>query len=108
MDKLEVIARLLDETPAPSGSTAWDRWVGRQVLVRTVTMIQVGTLTEVHEHEIVLTDAAWVADTGRWADCLVSGTLVEVEPWPAGEVIVGRGALVDACLWAHGPVREQK
>jgi len=72
--------------------------IGETYLVRTVTMIQVGRLERVTRHELVLSDAAWIADTGRWSDAVTDGHFAEVEPWPAGtEVIVGRGAIVDAC-----------
>ena len=79
--------------------------VGRNVIVRTVTMIQVGRLVAVTPHELVLEDAAWVADTGRFAECLASGSLSECEPFPDGSVFVGRGALIDACEWPHPLLR---
>ena len=82
--------------------------VGEAVLIRTVTMMLTGRLVEVHEQELVLTDAAWIADTGlRLTDALATGRLGEVEPYPQGRVIVGRGAIVDACVWTHALPREQ-
>jgi len=75
--------------------------IGMKIFIRTVTMIVTGRLVEVHEHELVVEDAAWVADTGRFSAALASGTLSEVEPFPDGRVIVGRGSIVDACEWAH-------
>ena len=46
-------------------------WViGQNYLIRTVTMIDTGRVTAVYEHEIVLEDAAWIADTGRFQDAL--------------------------------------
>ena len=72
--------------------------VGKNYLIRTVTMIDTGRLVHVTEHELVLEDAAWIADTGRYADA-VSGKadFLEVEPYPEGRrVIVGRGAVIDA------------
>jgi hypothetical protein len=82
--------------------------VGENVMVRTVTMIQVGRLERVLEHELVLQDAAWVADTGRFAEFLVDGAVNEVEPFPAGEVIIGRGAIIDCCRWPHALLRAVK
>lgn len=71
--------------------------VGKNYLIRTVTHIDTGRLVEVNEQELVLEDAAWIADTGRYADVLVSCKFSEVEPYPEGRrVIVGRGALIDA------------
>lgn len=72
-------------------------WViGKAYLIRTVTMIQTGRLVKVTDKELVLEDAAWIADTGRFSDALVSLNFNEVEPFPDGLVIVGRGAIIDA------------
>ena len=72
-------------------------WViGKAYLIRTVTMIQTGRLVAVTPQELVLEDAAWIADTGRFADALKTGKFNEVEPFPDGQVIVGRGAVIDA------------
>ena len=66
-------------------------------IIRTVTMTLTGKLVTVTDKELVLEDAAWIADTGRWADTIKVGTFNEVEPFPDGEqVIVGRAALIDA------------
>lgn len=71
--------------------------VGRNYLIRTVTMINTGRLVEIHDQELVLEHAAWIADTGRFTDNLVSCEFNEVEPFPEGRrVIVGRGAVIDA------------
>lgn len=75
--------------------------VGMSYLFRGVTLYQIGTVRAVHEHEIVLDPAAWVADTGRFNEALRSGVLSEVEPFPDG-CIVGRGAIMDAAPWPHG------
>jgi hypothetical protein len=82
--------------------------VGKNYIVRTVTMILTGRLVEVGPQELVLEDAAWVADTERWADSLATGKLREVEPYPEGRVIVGRGSVVDACVWQHPLPRTQQ
>jgi hypothetical protein len=85
-----------------SGDSAWTTnaghpyQVGKIYLIRTVTMIQTGRLVRVTPQELVLEDAAWIADTGRFADALAKCEFDEVEPFPDGQVIVGRGAIVDA------------
>jgi hypothetical protein len=86
-------------------STAWE--IGKCYLIRTVTMIDTGRLVEVTPHELVLTDAAWIADTGRFADSLKSLDFSEVEPFPDGRVIIGRGAIIDA-VQISAPQRAQK
>ena len=71
--------------------------IGENYLIRTVTMTLTGQLSYVGEHELGLTDAAWIADTGRYANAVASGSFSEVEPYPDGKVvIVGRGAVIDA------------
>ena len=81
--------------------------VGECYLIRTGTMILTGRLLSVGEHELLLQDAAWIADTGRFANALRDGTLDEIEPFP-GNAIVGRGAIVDAAVWLHPLPRTQK
>ena len=71
--------------------------IGAVYLIRTVTMIDTGRVARVTPTEIVLTDAAWIADTDRFADALKTLKFSEVEPFPDGEVIIGRGAIIDAC-----------
>ena len=71
--------------------------IGKNYLIRTVTMIQSGRLVAVTDKELVLEDAAWIADTGRFSKALEDlDALKEVEPFPEGQVIIGRGALIDA------------
>ena len=81
--------------------------VGEKYIIRTVTMIQTGRLAYLDEHELVLEDAAWIADTGRWADAISTGALNEIEPFE-DDVIVGRAAIVDATVWRHALPRTKK
>jgi hypothetical protein len=81
--------------------------VGENYLIRTVTMIQIGRLESVGPNELVLSSAAWIADTGRFYDALKTGKLKEIEPFP-NEVIIGRGSIIDATLWKHDLPKEQK
>jgi len=86
-------------------NSAWE--IGKIYLIRTVTMIDTGKLVAVTPQELVLEDAAWIADTGRFADALKKCQFNEVEPFPTGRVIIGRGAVVDAvCI--NSAQREQK
>lgn len=98
------LAALLQQ-PQNTVSTAWE--IGQCYLIRTVTMIDTGRVVEVTPYEIVLTDAAWIADTGRFSDALTSLKFSEVEPFPDGRVIVGRGAIIDA-VKINAPQRSQK
>lgn len=81
--------------------------IGEIYLIRTVTMIDTGKLVAFNEHELVLEDAAWIADTGRFADAIKKAEFNEVEPFPDGEVIIGRGSIIDAVKIKKSP-RSQK
>lgn len=70
--------------------------IGAIYLIRTVTMTDTGRLLRVTPMELVLEEAAWIADTGRFSDALKKLSFNEVEPFPDGEVIIGRGAIIDA------------
>lgn len=75
-------------------------YIGSNVFVRTVTSYFTGRLVGVRDGFLVLGEAAWVADTGRFSAALKAGTLAEVEPYP-DEVLVALTAVVDVCLWPH-------
>jgi len=81
--------------------------IGAVYLIRTVTMIDTGRLLRVTPTELVLEDAAWIADTGRFSDALKAVSFNEIEPFPDGEVIIGRGAIIDA-VKIKGTQRSQK
>ena len=84
-------------------------WVeGKCYLIRTCTMTLTGRLVRVHRHELVLSDASWIADTGRFGDAISKGVEVLREVEPMGDVIIGRGSIVDAVEWAHPLPTEQK
>ncbi len=104
LGELKQIAALFSATGATDAS-AWA--IGKNYLIRTVTMIDTGRLVAVTEHELVLEDAAWIADTGRFAQAVEKAEFGEVEPFPSGRVIVGRGAVIDAVEIAVLP-RSQK
>lgn len=89
----QLIGMFGSSTPVADNS----HWViGANYLIRTVTMIDTGRLVAVTQQELVLEDAAWIADTGRFAQAVEKAEFGEVEPFPAGKVIIGRGAIIDA------------
>ena len=89
----------------PCDNSAWE--IGANYLIRTVTMIDTGRLVGVTPQELILEDAAWIADTGRFAQAVEKAEFGEVEPFPAGRVIIGRGAIIDAVKIKQVP-RSQK
>lgn len=81
--------------------------IGKSYYVRTVTHHYVGKLVGLNENEMLLENASWVADSGRWHDALKNGTLDEVEPF-VNPVVVNRRALCDATEWSHNLPSVQK
>jgi len=82
--------------------------VGQNYLIRTVTYAQTGKLVAVCDKELVIADAAWIADTGRFADALVSCDFEEVEPFPPGQhVIVNRAAIIDVTPINKLPMKQK-
>jgi hypothetical protein len=81
--------------------------IGAKYFIRTVTMNHTGRLIEVGDKELVIEDAAWIADSGRFTQALESGVFSEVEMFPKGRVIIGRGALVDAVEISNTPTLQK-
>ena|ERR1035437_231203 len=83
--------------------------IGKAYLLRSVTHIDIGIVKAVGDKEIVISNASWIADTGRYHDALKGGVdkLNEVEPY-LDDVIVNRSAIVDATIWRHAVPTAQK
>lgn len=77
------------------------------VFIRTITNFYTGRIIAVDDKFVTLGNAAWIADTGRFTNALVSGQFSEVEPYP-GEVNVAVAAIVDYCPFPHPLPCEQK
>ncbi len=84
-----------------------ETYLGKNVFVRTVTFHYTGRLEAADDHFLLLADAAWIADDGRFTQALADGELSEIEPFP-GMCLVNRGALLDVCEWEHELPRAQK
>jgi hypothetical protein len=82
--------------------------VGKPVYVRTVTHHYTGFVERVSDYDIVLTQAAWIADDGPFSEALAKGTFAEVEPYPDGEVLIARACVLDISEWRHPLPRERK
>jgi len=85
---------LTDDTPLPFK-------VGDAVLIRTVTMIDLGRVVAIGRDFITLTDGGWVASTGRFNEALRTGKLDEFERCDLPWFLVGRGAICDVFPWPH-------
>src|SRR5690606_38382280 len=95
LDQLLKVADLLADDKTTSGEFPFEG----AVAIRTVTHYYTGRVVGVRDGLVLLADAAWIADTGRWADFLTSGKANEVGPFP-GQVGVSLGAIVDVTPFA--------
>lgn len=77
-------------------STPWR--VGDAYFFRTVTMHWTGRIVAIHDGYLVLDEAAWIADSGRYHEATTADALNEVEPAGDG-VILPLGGLIDARPW---------
>ncbi len=85
------------------------RYVGKSVFIRTVTHHYTGHVEAIANGFIWLNSAAWIADDGRFSQCIGEGKVNEVEPYPAELVVaVAIGSIIDVCAWSHSLPRAQK
>lgn len=88
------IIELLEDKKETVSECPWQ--IGKKYFIRTVTMHLTGELTFIGKQELVLKDAAWIADSGRFHEAIKDPSKCnEIEPF-AKPVIIGRGAIVDA------------
>lgn len=96
--EIKQIAALANGHPQQASSHPYE--IGKPYFIRSVNQYNTGILKAVTEHELVLTEACWIADTGRFSEQFAKegdAMFDEVEPWPVGnEVVLGRGAIIDA------------
>lgn len=70
--------------------------IGEKYLIRTVTMTLTGQVKEIKGDFIVLQEADWIADTGRFSESLKDqNNFSEVEPF-LNDAFVNMGSIVDA------------
>ena len=83
--------------------------IGKNVIVRTVTMIYTGRLEQVTDSDLVLVDCSWIPETERFMSFVAEGKVKECEPYPDGlPVYINRGALLDMCELRKDLPRSQK
>lgn len=83
--------------------------IGNSIMVRTVTMIYVGKLVAVGDHELTLIDVSWIPETGRWQQFISDGAVNECEPYLPGQIVlIGRGSILDVTAWTAALPSAQK
>lgn len=74
--------------------------IGEKYFIRTATFFQLGRLKEVTGKWLILEDASWIADTGRFYDFLKDGKCNEYEAFQ-NDVFVAIDSIIDATKWTH-------
>ena len=81
--------------------------IGKAYLFRSVTHIEVGRVVKLTGSFAKIEDASWIADTGRYHNCLKNGTFNEVEPYPDYSEI-NLDSLINLAPWNHPLPKDQK
>ena len=100
----KLLEKALESETVPSGTNPFE--IGKAYLVRTVTYHQIGILKDIQGDFLIFRDASWVADSGRFSECLSKGTFNEVEY--VGPMIINKTAIVDAFPWENKVPKETK
>jgi len=104
-DTYELIKEQLKDTEKIDVSKIEDL-IGKKWFFRTVTYHLVGMVTKIMGNFLVLENASWIADSGRFMDCLKKGTLNEVEP--CGPAFINISTVTDFFPWNHDLPKDQK
>ena len=110
IDNVEYVRKdsIRPNLPKQEGNENYPYEIGQNYFIRTVTHYFIGILLWVGDKEILLENVSWIADTGRFSNALKEGKLNEIEPYPEGHVIIGRGAIIDASPWHFSTTMVQK
>ena len=94
--ELKAVAAMFGGQASAPASSAYK--VGEKRMFRTVTHIITGEIAEIHADGVIVEQAAWIADTGRYTQAVATGSFNEVEPYPDGaRVVVNTAAMIDSC-----------
>lgn len=109
LKQIREISQLINANQPSQSPTSFHPLIGRNCIVRTVTMIYTGKLIEVTPTDFVLTDCSWIPETERFMQFVANGSVKECEPYPEGlPVYINRGALLDMCELKKDLPRNQK
>ena len=84
----------------------YDDMIGKKFFFRGVTYHLVGKVVSRLGMFLKLSNASWVADSGRFMSAIKDGKLSEVEP--TGTAYINLDAVVDFYPWKHTLPKEQK
>jgi hypothetical protein len=85
--------------------------VGKKYFIRTVTHYHLGELVAEGDIFIGLKDCAWVADTKRFHEFVITGigSSSEIEMFPKNKIVgVNKNSIIDFVEWDHAlPTQSQ-
>lgn len=84
----------------------WEPFLHKQVFIRTVTYHYTGLLSDERDGLLILHDAAWIPNSGRFSDALQSCRFLEVEPFP-NQVGINADTVVDITTIKKLPLRQR-
>ena len=105
----ELAGMLGSNLPAAPVATCnpFTRFLGKNVFIRSVTHHYTGKVTELEgDSSAILSDAAWIADDGRFHDNLKSCEFSEVEPY-INDVQINYGAVLDITTIETLPTKQK-
>ena len=94
MNKLDLITAILGVDGKEKSLSNEFMEIGKVYAFRTVTMIYTGRIKDISANEVLIDEAAWIPDSGRWAAFVDKGEHNEAEPYTR-PVILSRGAFLD-------------
>lgn len=103
---LELLKEALEGSDSCEAKSDCPFEIGKAYLIRTVTYHQVGILKDIVGDFLIFKDASWVADSGRFSDCISNGSFNEVEY--VGPMMINKTAIVDAFPWENKVPKETK
>ena len=102
---VELVKALSDTTTAERADLPFE--VGGKYFIRTVTYFATGQVKKIIGKFLVLEDAAWIADTGRFRQAIMDGVLDEIEPVEV-DMYLNTDTITDAFVWRHPLPKVQK
>lgn len=102
----KLLEKVLDEKDDKWNGSDLPFAVGKSYFIRTVTYHMLGRVSRISGTFLILEEACWVADSGRFNKTIKDGELNEVEF--VGDAIVSINAIADAFPWAHKLPKESK
>jgi hypothetical protein len=79
---------------------------GKNIFIRSITYFYTGLVAKETKKWLKLDHAAWIADTGRFANALKKSDFEEVEPYEK-PVIVMKAAIVDITEITDLPTKQK-